>query len=443
MFATKQDIIFAQATPPGRSALSIIRISGQNLSEVIYSITKRNKLNPRYATLLNIYNPGSDEILDSCVVIYYKSPRSFTGEDMLEINCHGSPAITRKIMKALISINLRAAKRGEFSFRAFINKKIDLTQAEAINELINTDFAQKTGASIENLGGRLSKKVWEIKESLVALLVIIEHELDFNDNEIKETPIKQIIKILNDNINLILNIQRNTTLAQKAKEGYRVVLFGKPNVGKSLLYNYVIDQEKSIVSDVAGTTRDYNEQYIEFNQTEICLVDTAGYFKTNNKIDQQGIDKTLEQIKRADILIIVDDKNPQLPAFVKPKTPYVLVNNKSDLKTNLKDSTAIHTSALTGYGINLLLTKLSTKIQALQSTRPKESLVLSSARQQKILSSILRDLKFIKKEVEAGAQMDVVASLSRAAINQLEEFSGKIYSEDIIANIFDGFCIGK
>ena len=341
MFATKQDIIFAQATPQGKSALSIIRISGPNLSDVLFSITKRKKLNPRYSTLVNIYNSKNNEIIDSCIVIYYKSPNSFTGEDMLEINCHGSPAITRKIMKTLISINLRAAKRGEFSFRAFINKKMDLLQAEAVNELINADFAQKTGPAIKNIEGRLSKEIGKIKDSLVNLLVIIEHELDFNDGEINETPIKKIIKIINETINCIATIQKNTTLAQKIKEGYRVVLFGKPNVGKSLLYNYIIDQEKSIVSDVAGTTRDYNEQYVEINQAEICLVDTAGYYKTHSKIDRQGINKTLEQIKKADILVVVDDKKPKLPSFIEPKKPYILVTNKSELKTNLNNSSAI------------------------------------------------------------------------------------------------------
>ncbi|OUW61966.1 MAG: tRNA uridine-5-carboxymethylaminomethyl(34) synthesis GTPase MnmE [bacterium TMED198] len=443
MFAIKQDIIIAQATPQGRSALALIRVSGQNLADLIFKITKRKRLVPRYSTLVDVYCPNTNQIIDSCLVVYFKGPYSFTGEDMLEITCHGSPSIARKILQALINFNARLAKKGEFSFRSFINKKIDLVQAESINELIKSNSPLEIESSLKNISGRLSNKIGYIKKSLINLLMIIEHELDFNDNEINETSINQVIKIIDENIHLLVEVEKNTSLVQKTKGGLRVVLFGRPNVGKSQLFNYILDKERSIVSDVAGTTRDYNEQYLEINHTEVCLIDTAGYFQTKNPLDLQGVNKTLEQIECADLIVVVDDKKPTRPSFIKPQTPSILVTNKSDLKGALDDNDSIHTSALTGSGVDSLLTRLSTDLAALQGNIPKQSLILTSARQVQVVSFVLKDLKHIKSELKSNVQMDIIASLSRSAINQLEELSGKIYSEEVISNIFNDFCVGK
>ena len=443
MFAIKQDIIIAQATPEGRSALTLIRVSGQNLTDLIFKITKRKKLTPRYSTLVNIYCPQTNQTLDSCIAVYFKGPHSFTGEDMLEISCHGSPSISRKILQSFIHLNARLAKKGEFSFRSFINKKIDLVQAESINELIKSKSPYQNNYSLNNVSGRLSQTIGEIKRSVIRLLTIIEHELDFNDNEINEISIGQISKIIDENIYLLKEIEKNTGLIRQAKEGLRVVLFGKPNAGKSQLFNYILDKEKSIVSDVAGTTRDYNEQYLDINNSEICLIDTAGYFKTKNPLDLHGVNKTLEQIKCADLIVVVDDKKPVRPAFFNPEVPSILVTNKSDLKDRLNKNGSIHISALTGKGISDLLTRLSTEIALLQSKIPKHSLILTSTRQVQVVSSVLKDLKHIKSELISNAQMDIIASLSRSAINHLEELSGKIYSEDIVSNIFNDFCVGK
>jgi tRNA modification GTPase len=443
MFAIKQDIIIAQATPEGRSALTLIRVSGQSLTDLIFNITKRKKLTPRYSTLVDIYCPRTNQILDNCIAVFFKGPHSFTGEDMLEISCHGSPAIARKILQSFIHLNARLAKKGEFSFRSFINKKIDLVQAESINELIKSKSPYQGNYSLNNISGRLSQKIVQIKRSLTRLLTIIEHELDFNDNEINEISINEISKIIDENIYFLSEIKKNTGLIQQTKEGLRVVLFGKPNVGKSQLFNYILDKEKSIVSDVAGTTRDYNEQYLDINNTEICLIDTAGYFKTKNSLDLHGVNKTLEQIECADLIVVVDDKKPVRPAFFNPETPSILVTNKSDLKDNLSKNGSLHISALTGHGISSLLTKLSTEIASLQKKIPRQSLILTSTRQLKVVSSVLKDLKHIKNELTSNVQMDIVASLSRSAINHLEELSGKIYSEDIVSNIFNDFCVGK
>ena len=291
MFTTKEDTIVAQATPSGKSALSIVRVSGQNLNTLIYSITKKNLLKARYSYLINICCPKTNQIIDKCIVVYYKGPNSYTGEDMLEISCHGSPAITNKIIKTLIGLNVRMAQRGEFSFRAFINKKIDLIQAESINELINSQANIARNGAIDNIHGALSDTIKQIKKSLINLLMIIEHELDFNDNEITETPINEINKIIQKNIKMISDIKRSTDLVDQTKDGIRVVLFGKPNAGKSKLFNCILDQDKAIVSSVAGTTRDFNEQFIEINNIDICLVDTAGYFKTKKKNRQTGYRK--------------------------------------------------------------------------------------------------------------------------------------------------------
>ena len=305
-----KDVIIARATPVGKSALAIIRLSGLSLKNVLAKVFIKKTFQPNMIQLRKIKEIKSKTTIDSCMVVFYKAPKSFTGEDMLEIFCHGNDRIVNKIISEFFHCNVRIAYPGEFSYRAFKNGKIDLMQAESIAEKINQN-SEQYGVALQNIeDGNTSKKITALRESVLNIQSVIEHELDFNEEEVTHITYKNIAdkfkKIIKE-IKIILHV---SLYLQKIEGGYNVVFIGVPNAGKSTLFNKLIGTDKAIVTNIKGTTRDALEANINIKGIPITLYDTAGYRNTKNKIESLGVLKTKSVAKNSDIIIMIDEKDP-------------------------------------------------------------------------------------------------------------------------------------
>ncbi|RMD47669.1 MAG: tRNA uridine-5-carboxymethylaminomethyl(34) synthesis GTPase MnmE, partial [Aquificota bacterium] len=332
----EKDTIVANATPLTASAVSIIRISGKDALNIGKSIfSKKEDIKPRKAYFGKFIDENG-EIIDEGLFLYFKAPKSFTGEDVVEIQVHGSVPVVKKIIKEAIKKGARFAQPGEFTKRAFLNGKIDLTQAEAIAQLIEAKSEKASKAAVNLLEGKLSKEIKFLKEKLININMLIEAELNFPEDveEIEETVIKKDLKEVIDKIKQLLSTYKKGKLI---REGIKLAIVGRPNVGKSSLFNSLMGYERAIVSDIQGTTRDFIEESFTLNGIPVRLIDTAGIRESKDEIEKIGIQKTKEKIEEADIILFVFDVSKGLTEEdlkiyeeVKYKKP-IVVGNKSDL----------------------------------------------------------------------------------------------------------------
>ena len=303
--------IVALATPPGLGALAIVRLSGSNLYSTYKNFTHRDPIDRR-AVFSKIYHPMNKKLLDEAVITYFKSPNSFTGEDVIEISCHGGVVVPRSIIMAAIDSGARNADPGEFSFRAFLNGKIDLLQAEAISSLISSKSTLSADVSLQHLLGRVSTILSEIREDALNMLSVIENELDFSEDELDLTSYDDIRSKVANIKEKLVDILKSSTFGMGALSGIRVVLLGKPNSGKSSLFNAILGFDRAIVSSTPGTTRDTVESCFELEGIPVCLIDTAGVWESDEFLDQLGVQKTMSAIDNSDICFLVYEKDPSV-----------------------------------------------------------------------------------------------------------------------------------
>ena len=443
----KDDIIVAQATPTGQSALAIIRISGTSLSSLYKKLTNNKKINPRYAINSKIFHPQTGQILDDSLIIFYSAPSSFTGQDLIEINCHGGLVIAENIINAVLDFGGRSALPGEFSFRAYINGKLDLVQAEAISALIGAKTSLSADVSLNALSGSFKKNVEQIKSKLMNLLVILENELDFSESEIDFTTHKEINDLLLVIKTTLKSILSTSLFGRALKYGIKVVLIGKPNAGKSSLFNAMLGQNRALVSEVKGTTRDYIESWIDIDGIPVRLFDTAGIHKTSDPLESLSIKKTKGSLLDANIFILVDEHDPltiRNLLDINKDQRLLFVCSKSDLKDKIRDnSKIIHTSIKKNKGINNLLTKLSTQIKSLSFFSDRTDAVIITRRQRRVIKRSLSSLDECILLAKKGASTDLISSMLRTFLSQLDTLHIDIHEEDVLKNIFQSFCIGK
>ena len=437
----QKDSIVAIATARGIGALSIIRVSGNSLSSLFSELTCIKNIKNRYAYYKKI--KGSDgKILDSVVITFFKGPHSFTGEDLFEISCHGGEVISKRIIHELIRKGCRYAHPGEFSKRAFLNGKLSLREAESINQIIHSNSELEAEKGMLGLSGPIQKSLLKAKDHLINLLAVIEHELDFVENEINETSIQEIQSQLNKTITLLQKVIKGSLIGNKIQTGFRVGIVGNPNAGKSTLFNSILGYDRAITSAEKGTTRDALESFVEINGVPVVLIDTAGYWSGKDSLDALGIKKTEEIIKKADILLIVDEKNPKkfiAPFNVKEKHK-IYVLSKSDLKNKKNNSKeVVSISSLKNKNIDTLLTALSTLIK---SSFFKEDVFIVSSRQLILIKKACSQLEDLSIGVE-GVELVERVSVIRNSTNLLEEVFGEVYNEDVLNSVFKGFCVGK
>ena len=442
----RKDTIAALATTPGISAISVIRISGNNLKLLLVSITNQKNIKNRYAAYCTIVDKSENIIIDQCIVIYFAAPHSYTGEDVIEINCHGGEVVSKKILNMLYEHGVQPALAGEFSYRAFLNNKLNLIEAETISSLINANSNYSHDIIINNLNDSLKNNIAEINNKIINILTIIEHELDFSENEIDYTTNQSVLTILSEIQSTVQSYLNNQKLVQVINKGINIVIMGIPNAGKSSLFNQIVGYNRTIVSDEQGTTRDSIEMKLVINQYPINLIDTAGYFESKDQINIDSIKQTMKYSKTADIIIYLDEKDPinACSALNLQCNKIIFCKSKQDnAVNNLNNDGSINISSKNNLGIDVLNNTLSTYLSKEYSYDFNKDLMLISERQVKIFKQALELLNEITGLVENDVGMDIVASHMHELTSLFDECLGKISNEHVLNSIFSNFCVGK
>ena len=437
------DTIVAPATPPGYGGVSVVRISGGLSAELSKQICKRRFVFlPRRPTLSSVYN-NTGEIIDNAVITFFSGPHSYTGEDILEISCHGNPIIVDQIVSTVCSFGARLADPGEFTKRAFLNGRIDLIQAESVSKLIESRSVESANINSKILSGSLSKKLKTIKESIVCVLAELEFEFDISENEsFLPILIKKYSKIINNNIlecDLLIESYAGGRLLNR---GARVVIYGNPNVGKSTLLNALVEKDRAITSELPGTTRDTVDADIVLGGVPVTLIDTAGIRTTSGGVESAGIKRSFDEIKKADLLInVVTNKDGGRKTTQKKDT--VIVFNKIDIlapSENLTD--VVPVSALLGNGINRLKNIIKEKLVSKNTSG--SDVVLTTGRQKAAITGCKNSLSASLNHLNEGApELEIVAFELRESINYIDALMGKTTVDDILNKVFSGFCVGK
>lgn len=442
------DTIAALATPYGVGAIAVIRISGEDLQPLIPQLTDKSRLTPRYATLVTLKSPSTGIKIDQSVITFFPGPNSYTGEDLLEISCHGGEYISGSILSELTAFGIRSADPGEFSYRAFMNGKIDLVQAEAISSLVQARTGSDVGANLGNLTGKLSERINKLRTELLNILSIIEHELDFLEEEISFTDREMIIERLSSVESSLSDIASTAAFGKTIANGVRLVLLGRPNTGKSSLFNTILGHERAIVSNIPGTTRDTLESWFELGGLPVCLVDTAGYWESGDFLENMGIQKTIMEVKKSDFILFVDDVDPMsLFSKLDLKVSHdrvVYIKSKVDDQSEVSgEANLFFTSSKNDTGIRKLITYISTAIHdSIHEINFGDGLLMTQ-RQRTLVNSSKSIINNIITEVGDQTEMDIIASLLHNLSNNLNEVVGNITNKEIVKNIFTKFCVGK
>lgn len=440
------ETIVALATAPLKSALAIIRVSGDDAFKIVSKCFSKDITDIKERTLLfgNIVDHG--KVVDEVVIAIYKGPKSFTGEDLVEIICHGSVLIANEIIELLLKYGARLATNGEYSSRAFLNNRIDLIQAEAINDVINSTTKEAKELSILSLKGKTSELILPLKSRIADVLSLIEVNIDYPEYEDIEVANKEhVISLVDELVPQIDTLVSNGQKGLIIKEGIKVALVGKPNVGKSSLLNALLGESKAIVTDIAGTTRDVVEGEINLNGVVLHLLDTAGIRDTGDKIENIGVSKSIETIKKADLAIILLDASNELDKedeeiiTLCKDIPHIIVYNKSD-KLDNKDDGKLYISALNN-DISKLKDAIYEELGLKEESFRTPS--LNNVRQLGLLQSAKESLLRAKEDAKADLPVDLLSVSLMGAYNAILEILGEYNQRDISKEIFSRFCVGK
>ncbi|WP_116963416.1 tRNA uridine-5-carboxymethylaminomethyl(34) synthesis GTPase MnmE [Fastidiosibacter lacustris] len=444
------DTIAAIATAPGRGGVGIIRISGEKAYAIAYNVTK-TWLKPRYAHFLTFKN-HQDELLDQGIAIYFKAPYSYTGEDVVELQAHGGPILLNLILQTTLEYGARLAKPGEFTERAYLNDKIDLAQAEAIADIIDASSEQAAKSAMRSLQGEFSKHIDTLVHALIQLRVHVEAAIDFPEEEIDflaDPYIEAQLNTLYQQLNFTLENSKQGALL---REGVEIVIAGKPNAGKSSLLNALAGKETAIVTDIEGTTRDTLREYIQINGIPVHIIDTAGLRISDNVVENEGIRRALEAIKKADHILLVADIRDTIdkeitelaPEFFKHIPNYIPITyiyNKIDLRDNdpQNHDNYLYISAKHGIGINKLRDYL---LRAIGYTQTNEGVFTARKRHINALNAAKEHLEIAQLHLQ-HKDGELLAEELNLAQGQLSSITGEFNADDLLGEIFSNFCIGK
>ncbi len=441
------DSIAAIATPPGRGGVGIIRISGP-ASEEIGRIVTGLKLNPRHSYYC-AFSDSSGQTIDQGLAIYFRSPYSYTGEDILELQGHGGPVVLDLILQRVLELGCRIARPGEFTERAFLNDKMDLAQAEAVSDLIESGSQHAAKAAILSLNGAFSEKIHDLLQQLIELRVYVESALDFAEEEIDFLGSKELVERIGLIKTAFTDIESRAQQGRLLKEGMTVVIAGEPNVGKSSLLNALTGSDSAIVTDIPGTTRDILREQIHIDGMPLHIIDTAGLRESNDPVEQEGIRRAHEQIKKADRVLVLSvagaEGNNDL-TWTGLDIPIDYVCNKIDLLDNKPsveksgEGVRIFLSAKTGEGIELLKSHLKTSMGFESGL---EGTFIARRRHLDALSRTQKHVDLAFDHLQQGGAGELCAEELKYAQNSLNEITGEFGSDDLLGEIFQNFCIGK
>ncbi len=450
--------IIALATPSGIGAIAVIRISGPDAIPLVSAkftpYGKKDFLAQESHTVHLGYITDGDRKLDKVLVTLFKAPHSYTGENVVEISCHGSPYIQQQIMLLFLKSGCRMAREGEFTLRAFLNGKMDLSQAEAVADLIASDSEAAHQMAMQQMRGGFSNEIKRLREELLNFASLIELELDFSQEDVEFADRKAFEQLLEQITRVLKNLIDSFSMGNVLKNGIPVAIVGEPNVGKSTLLNALLNEEKAIVSNIPGTTRDSVEDQIAIQGVSFRFIDTAGIRDTSDEIEKIGIERAYEKMEKAQLVLYLfeagDHNFGELEDLRKkyPTKKILPVGNKSEklarhefnaLKENLPEMVWI--SAKTGQGLEEL--KATLVRLSLSGSLGKNDIIITNSRHFDALAKALAEIEKIKEGLEAEIPGDLIAIDIRQALYHLGEITGSVTTDDLLGNIFSNFCIGK
>jgi tRNA modification GTPase len=451
------DTIVALATPPGVGAIGVIRLSGSKAFLIINSLFSSKDISQQASHTLHVgFLKRDAEVLDEVVLSLYKGPRSYTGEDVIEISCHGSPYIHEKIIEACIEKGARLAKPGEFTQRAFLNGKLDLAQAEAVADVIASNTSASHRTALHTMRGGFSTTLKNLREQLIRFAALIELELDFSQEDVEFADRTAFYDLIHQLTHTTRQLISSFQLGNVIKNGVSVAIIGKPNAGKSTLLNALLNENRAIVSEIPGTTRDTIEEILNINGILFRLIDTAGIRDhTHDVIESAGMERSLEKMKQAELVLLLFDANEEREEINKwkedldaKKLNYLIVINKTDMmgEANARikfDGLAhlIFISAKEGIGLQLLKDQLAGMV--LKGDIETENTIVTNARHYHALKEAEKSLNDIKGGLDSNLPGDLLALDIRRCLHYLGEITGEVNNEEMLDYIFSKFCIGK
>ncbi|MEW6622373.1 MAG: tRNA uridine-5-carboxymethylaminomethyl(34) synthesis GTPase MnmE [Bacillota bacterium] len=460
------DTIVGIATPIGEGGISIIRISGEKALEILYDIftfsgeLKKNirDIQERKFYLGKVYD--EKRLLDQCMAVYMKGPRSYTGEDVVEIHCHGGILVTKKILELILHNGVRLAEPGEFTKRAFLNGKINLAQAEAVIDVITARSDSALDSAVKQLEGKLGEAIDGIMRNIEAMLANVEADIDFPDEDLDLLSVKDMEALLEECIKKIDALIKEADTGRVLREGVNTVIVGRPNVGKSSLLNALVREDKAIVTNIPGTTRDIIEDYIQIKGFLFKIIDTAGFRETEDIIEKIGLEKSYEKLQKADLVLIVMDASQALlgeehdfiKKIIEMKDKVMIIINKVDLEKVIvrKDlvssifpgTKVLEISATEKVGLKLLEEEIINMVFE-GKLSPGQDYLVTRVRHKNLLINAKKRLEDARETISRGLAEEFLSIDLRDAWRLLGQITGNAVDEDIIDKIFSEFCIGK
>ena len=461
MVTNLHDTIVAPATAQGDGAIAIVRISGKEavgIADTIFSSKEVGELPSNYANF-GIVKDENQNILDEVLLTVFRNPKSYTGEDLVEISCHASPYIVRELINRILSLGARLAEPGEFTMRAYLNGKLDLSQAEAVADLIAAESKAGHDLALSQMRGSFSSKIEELRLRLIDFASLLELELDFSEEDVEFADRGQLKELLGEVLNTVERLIDSFRLGNVLKKGVPTVISGRPNAGKSTLLNVLLQEDRAIVSEIAGTTRDTIEEVVNIDGILFRFIDTAGIRETRDEIEATGVQRTLDHISKAALVLYLFDLAEMSVEEIKEdlsKLPnrgarLILVANKSD-KNQDADKTAKIRDAFPNYPAIEISAKKEVNIEELQkalysevvgSIDLEERIIISNVRHHDALIKVKENLEAVQQGLDDLIPSDLVAMDLRQALHYLGSITGAIGTEDLLGNIFGKFCIGK
>ena len=450
--------IVAISTATGIGGIGIVRMSGEESFNILNKIFKPlnkndNKIKGYSIKYGNIIDSG--EIIDEVLVSYFKSPKSYTKENMCEINSHGGTVVMKKILDLCIRNGAEIAEPGEFTKRAFLNGRIDLSQAEAVIDIINAKTDKEAKVSIEQLEGNLSNKIKEIRKIIISIMADIEATIDYPEYDIEEVTNERILKTLDEVSNILDSLEKSFYNGKILREGITTAIVGRPNSGKSSLLNLILNEERAIVTDVEGTTRDTIEEFVSIDGIPLKIIDTAGIRKAKDQVEKIGVEKALEIAEKSDIVIAIfdrsrefNDEDEQILKLIENKNAIILLN-KSDLKCKMNmfkfekiNKPIIEISVKNQDGIDKLYNAISDMFKLKEIANNGETIV-SNVRHKNIIINSKKNLEKAKETVKSNMPIDIISTYLKEILEELGKITGETVTDDVISEIFSKFCLGK